>query len=225
MKLGLVLSITLTAGCVNHIAPYQPKHRHFDAGEYARTDGTNGGSLYAAGSGGLFEDGNGGRVGDIVVIKIDEHESGSHDATTKLNKQDDAKYGMPAAVGLLAALQKKYPDLDPSQLLATSTSVKFNGQGSTERNGKLTATLPVRVAQVLPNGDLYVEGNKVVMVGEEEHHLYISGIVRRIDLADDDSVPSSRIAEAEIELTGRGDVSDQQRRGWLSRTIGKLWPF
>ena len=220
----LVLAAILLSGCVTHIAPYQPKHRHFDAGEYGKGDSSGGGSLYA-GAGGLFEDGNANRVGDVVVIRIDERESGSHDATTKLSKQDDAKYGMPAAVGLLSALQKKYPDLDPSQLLATSTAVKFNGAGSTERNGKLTATLPVRVAQVLPNGDLYVEGSKVVMVGEEEHHLYISGIVRRIDLADDDSVPSSRLADAEIEYTGRGDVSDQQRRGWLSRAIGALWPF
>jgi flagellar L-ring protein precursor FlgH len=63
------------------------------------------------------------------------------------------------------------------------------------------------------------------MVGEEEHHIYVSGIVRRVDIADDDSVPSSRIADAEIEYTGRGDISDTQRRGWLSRTLSKLWPF
>jgi flagellar L-ring protein precursor FlgH len=63
------------------------------------------------------------------------------------------------------------------------------------------------------------------MVGHEEKHIYLSGIVRRIDIAEDNTVPSSRIADAEIEYTGRGDVSDTQRRGWLSRTIGKLWPF
>jgi flagellar L-ring protein FlgH len=223
VKLLAAAALALTA-CVTHIAPYQPKHRHFDAGEYAKASGPGGGSLYG-GTGGLFDDGSAKNVGDIVVIRIDERENASRDASTKLSKDDEAKYGMPAAVGLLSALQKKYPDLDPSQLLSTTSNVKFSGSGSIERKGTLTAMLPVRVAQVLPNGDLYVEGNKVVMVGEEEHHLYISGIVRRIDLAEDDSAPSSRLAEAEIEYTGRGDVSDQQRRGWFSRIVSRVWPF
>ena len=77
----------------------------------------------------------------------------------------------------------------------------------------------------MPNGDLYVEGSKVVMVGNEEHHIYVSGIVMSMDIDADNSVASSRIADAEIEYTGRGDISDQQRQGWLSRTMGKVWPF
>jgi flagellar L-ring protein precursor FlgH len=223
IKLVAIAALALTA-CVEHIAPYKPHHRHFDPGEYAKRNGGGDGSLYAGGAG-YFDDDVARAVGDIVVIQIDERENASRDATTKLAKSDQAKYGLPAAVGLLAAIQKKYPDLDPTQLFATSSDVKFNGGGSIERKGQLTATLPVRVAQVLPNGDLYLEGEKVVMVGEEEHHLYISGIARRRDLAEDDTVPSSRIADAEIEYTGRGDISDQQRRGWFSRLVQKIWPF
>ncbi|MCE9578762.1 MAG: flagellar basal body L-ring protein FlgH [Deltaproteobacteria bacterium] len=225
-RLALVIAaIALVASaCVTHIAPYKPKHRHFDAGEYGGGTRAHGGSLYA-GDRGMFEDDIAGRVGDIVVINIDEREVASRDATTKLTQSDKASYGLPAAVGLLAALQGKYPDLDPKQLFASNKDVQFAGGGQIARSGKLVATLPVRVAQVLPNGDLYVEGTKVVMVGTEEHHLYISGIVRHQDLAEDDTVPSSRLAEAEIEYTGRGDVSDQQRRGWLSRILAKAWPF
>ncbi len=63
------------------------------------------------------------------------------------------------------------------------------------------------------------------MVDNEEHHIYVSGIVRPADVAEDNSVPSSRVGDAEIEYSGRGDVSDQQRQGWLSRTLGKIWPF
>jgi flagellar L-ring protein FlgH len=79
--------------------------------------------------------------------------------------------------------------------------------------------------QVLPSGDLFIEGTKVLMVGEEEHHIYVSGVVRKIDIAEDDTIPSSRIADAEIEYTGRGDISDTQRRGWLGRLLSKIWPF
>jgi flagellar L-ring protein FlgH len=219
------LAAVLALGCAGHIAPYHAKHRTLDAGEFGARSRPANGSLYAEGTPGLFEDHNASRIGDILVIKIDEKDVASHQADTKLNKSDATTYGMPAAVGLLAAVAAKYPGVDPAKLLATTSDQKFTGNGQVQRQGTVTAILPVRVVQILPSGDLFVEGTKVVMVGEEEHHIYVSGIVRRVDIADDDSVPSSRIADAEIEYTGRGDISDTQRRGWLSRTLSKLWPF
>jgi len=222
----LVAMITLFAiGCTTHIAPYRRKHRRFDAGEFGERSRSADGSLYAEGATGLFEDAVAGRVGDILVVKIDEKDLASQQADTKLNKSDAASYGVPAAFGFVAALKAKYPDVDPAKLFATGSEQKFTGAGGVQRQGQVSATLPVRVRQILPSGDLFIEGTKVVMVGHEEKHIYLSGIVRRIDIAEDNTVPSSRIADAEIEYTGRGDVSDTQRRNWLSRTIGKLWPF
>lgn len=212
------------AACTTHIAPYKAKRRTFDPGDYGAAPSGTSGSLYTGG-GGMFEDDIARRVGDIVVIRIDERDTASRAATTKLDSKDKATYGMPAAIGLLVALQAKYPGADPSQLFATDSEVGFAGAGTTQRKGQLTATLPVRVRRVLANGDLFVEGTKVVMVGNEEQHLYVSGIVRRRDIGEDNTVPSSRIADAEIESTGRGDVSDQQRRAWGSRLLAKLWPF
>jgi flagellar L-ring protein precursor FlgH len=224
-SLPAVAALVLAAGCASHIAPYHTKHRTLDAGEFGARSRPAGGSLYAEGTPGLFEDHNASRIGDILVIKIDEKDVASHQADTQLNRSDATSYGVPAAVGLVAALTAKYPGVDPAKLLSTTSDQKFSGNGQVKREGTVTAVLPVRVVQILPSGDLFVEGTKVVMVGEEEHHIYVSGIVRRLDIADDDSVPSSRIADAEIEYTGRGDISDTQRRGWLSRTLSKLWPF
>jgi flagellar L-ring protein precursor FlgH len=223
--LSAVAALVIAAGCASHIAPYHTKHRTLDAGEFGTRSRPAGGSLYAEGTPGLFEDHNASRIGDILVIKIDEKDVASHQADTQLNRSDATSYGVPAAVGLVAALTAKYPGVDPAKLLSTTSDQKFSGNGQVKREGTVTAVLPVRVVQILPSGDLFVEGTKVVMVGEEEHHIYVSGIVRRLDIADDDSVPSSRIADAEIEYTGRGDISDTQRRGWLSRTLSKLWPF
>ena len=221
----LAAAVALAAGCASHIAPYHAKHRALDAGEFGTRSRPANGSLYAEGAPGLFEDHNASRIGDILVIKIDEKDVASHQADTQLNKSDATTYGMPAAVGLVAAIVAKYPDVDPAKLLATTSEQKFSGNGAVKREGTVTATLPVRVIQILPSGDLFVEGTTVVMVGEEEHHIYVSGLVRRVDIADDDTVSSSRIADAEIEYTGRGDVSDTQRRGWLSRILSTLWPF
>jgi flagellar L-ring protein precursor FlgH len=218
-------ALSTAPGCASHIAPYHPKHRKLDPGEFGQRSMPLNGSLYAEGASGLFEDHNASRIGDILVIKIDESDNASHNADTTLNKNDATNYGIPAALGLVAAIKAKYPDVDPAKLLSTTVDQKFTGSGGVKRTGTFTATLPVRVVQILPSNDIFVEGTKVVMVGEEEHHIYVSGIVRRIDIADDDTIPSSRISDAEIEYTGRGDISDTQRRGWLSRTLSKLWPF
>jgi flagellar L-ring protein FlgH len=215
----------LASGCASHIAPYKPKKRHFDAGGYGPQPIAAPGSLYAAGNAGLFEDRVATRIGDMLVIKIDERESALRDASSKLEKKSETEYGVPASFGILAALQTGHPNLDPAKLFGTDSNSKFNGSGKLEREGRLTATLPVRVRQVLPNGDFFVEGTKVVMVDAEEHHIYVSGIVRPADIAEDNSVPSSRVGDAEIEYAGTGDVSDQQRQGWLSRVLGKIWPF
>jgi len=225
-SISSILVLTLaTTGCASHIAPYKAKHRHLDAGEFGARNTAQDGSLYAEGQAGLFEDPVAGRIGDILLVRIDEKDLASNNADTKLDKSDDTSYGMPAAFGFVAALKAKYPDVDPAKLFATTSNQKFSGQGSTSRSGTVNATLSLRVRQILPSGDLFIEGTKVVMVGAEEKHIYLSGIVRKIDIAEDNSVLSSRIADAEIEYTGRGDISDTQRRGWASRALSKIWPF
>jgi flagellar L-ring protein precursor FlgH len=78
---------------------------------------------------------------------------------------------------------------------------------------------------MMPNGDLFVEGTKVVMINHEENHLYISGVVRMTDIGPDNSVVSTRIAEAQVEFTGRGDVADQVERGWLTKILDSINPF
>jgi flagellar L-ring protein precursor FlgH len=210
-------------GCVPHIGPYTAKQREFDPGQYADEVHPARNSLYAAGRRGLFEDERAGRVGDIVIIQVDEADSASHDDSTKLAKKGNFSVGLSG--GLVDLLQKAVPAVQLASLLGTNSASGFAGSGAIQKSGKLSATLPVRVRKVLPNGDLYLEGSKVVMVGAEEHHLYISGTVRQIDVRSDGTVPSSHVADAEIEYTGRGDISDQQRAGWLSRVLGKVWPL
>lgn len=224
---GLLVGAGLVTGCAGgprHIAPYQPKHRSFDPGVYELAADPASGSLYAD-QRGLFEDDRASRIGDVVVIEIDERETAQRKSTTKLKRKQASAHGMASAFGLMAKLQKKFPNIDPTTLFATDSSSAFDGAGTTERSGRLTATLPVRVKEILPNGDFFVEGTNVVMVSNEEHHLYVSGIVRRVDIKADNTVLSSRIANAEIEYIGRGDVSDQQRQGWGTRAVNRGAPF
>jgi flagellar L-ring protein FlgH len=85
--------------------------------------------------------------------------------------------------------------------------------------------VPALVRKVLPNGNLFVEGHRVVLVNNEEQHFYISGVVRPIDIDQENSVKSSMIADAEIEFVGSGDLTDNQKQGWLSRYFGWIWPW
>lgn len=209
------------SGCVDHIAPYKPKRRRFADGDYGAAPRAAAGSLYAPGANGLFEDDRAARIGDVVIVRIDENEAATRRATTKLSRSNERSSSVSGLLGKIASAK----GADPSDLLGVTSDSDFTGSGSIERRGRLSAVLPTRVRKIMPNGDLFVEGTKVIKVGAEEHHLYVSGIVRRRDIAPDGTVASSRMAAAEIEYVGRGDINDQQRKGWFSRLVDKLWPF
>ncbi|HEY5284846.1 MAG TPA: flagellar basal body L-ring protein FlgH, partial [Polyangia bacterium] len=93
------------------------------------------------------------------------------------------------------------------------------------RSESFTATVPAVVMKVLSNGNLFVEGHRAILVNSEEHHFYISGVVRPIDIDQLNSVKSSVVADAQIEFVGRGELTDNQKQGWLSRYLGWMWPF
>jgi flagellar L-ring protein FlgH len=218
MRITALLALALAA-CATHIAPYHAKVRRFDPGKYDSAPRARGASLYAEGDG-LFEDQIAHRVGDVIVVRVDEADSASRNAGTELGRKGSTELGAPTAlVGAVTG------GADLAGLGSWSSESKFTGKGKTVRSGRVIATLPVRVRRVLPNGDLYVEGSKVVLIGNEEQHLYVSGVIRSEDILPDDSVPSGRIADAEIEYVGRGDIADQQRQGWLTRIVGAIWPF
>lgn len=210
------------SGCATHIAPYQAKRREFDAAEYDSGSSARTGGINARGRG-LIEDDRATRIGDVLVIQVDETDSASHDATTKSGSTNNTNLGITGLIA--AAVQKVNPAVDLTNLFGSNSKFDFQGGGQIARKGTLVAMLPVRVRKVMPNDDLLVEGTKVVMVGNEEHHLYISGIVRPVDVRADGSVSSSRVADAEIEYTGRGDLTDVNRPGWGSRLLTKVWPF
>lgn len=226
---SLALAAVALAGCgPRHIQPFTPRHRVYEAGAYAQEAANakpQNGSLFSEAQGGWLEDTRAVRVGDFVVIKIDEQANAKGASTTNLKQDNAGSSGTSALMGLLPALKKAYPDIDPTKLMEFASKSSFSGAGDTARNGELSGNIATRVAKEMPNGDLFVEGTKVVMINNEEYHLYVSGLIRRVDIAQDDTIASSRIADAQIEFTGRGDIADQQRKGWLSRLLESANPF
>ncbi|MDB4942425.1 MAG: Flagellar L-ring protein FlgH [Labilithrix sp.] len=225
---SLAFLTLLTACGPNHVAPFTPRQRIYKPGQYAQTGASAkpaNGSLFSDAHGGWLEDTRAVRVGDFLVINIDEAANAKGNATTNLAKDSSGTSGASALVGIVPALKKAYPQMDTAKLVEYASKSSFAGAGDTGRSGELSGKIAVRVVSEMPNGDLFLEGTKVVLINNEEYHLYVSGLVRPADIAQDNSIGSSRIADAQVEFTGRGDIADQQRKGWGVRLFETLNPF
>ena len=223
---SLCVSLASVACGPSHIAPYAERNREYQPGPYEQAPAAiSEGSLWQDSSRGLFADFRANRVGDILTVRIDEDASAAGDASTNMARESSMAWGVDGFFGLTAAIARAYPDLDPSQLLGLTSSFDFTGDGETSRTSEVEADIAVRVKQQLPNGDLFIEGTKVVMVNSEELHIYISGVIRPEDIQQDNSVRSSLVADAQIEFTGRGELTDNQEQGWLTRLLNTLNPF
>jgi flagellar L-ring protein precursor FlgH len=211
-----------------HVQPFTPRQRVYNPGDYAQKDASakpTVGSLYSDANPGYLQDTRAVRVGDFVIIRINESADAQGDSTTNLNRDNSATMGVDGLVGIIPALKRAYPDLDPTQLVAFASKAGFVGSGTTQRKGQLSGDIAVRVVREMPNGDLFIEGTKVVLINNEEYHLYLSGLVRPTDIGQDNSILSTRIADAQIEFTGRGDIADQNRKGWLARLLDTFTPL
>lgn len=224
-SLAYLCVVVVTAGCgVKHIAKYEPKKRTYEVpGTQTPPDATQAeGSLFRSGDRAnmLFTDMRALRVHDLVVVKVEELADSRRQADTDLRRA--SRFESDVSAFVQAAGQ---PQTSVGAGLAGATESSFQGLGSTRRSERLVATVPALVRQVLPNGNLFIEGHRVVLVNQEEHHFYISGVVRPIDIDQQNSVKSSLMADAEVEFTATGNLSDNERQGWLTRFVNWVWPF
>ena len=126
-------------------------------------------------------------------------------------------------------LENRFPSgsnfFNPFSSVQSDYSNTFDGSGSTARSGDLTAYMSARIIQVLPNGNLVIEGNREVRVNNENQIITLTGIVRPRDISSANVVQSTYLADARISYSGTGVLNDQQRPGWLARILDKVWPF
>jgi len=219
--------VLFTCACgVQHIRTFKPRSRDYKPGAYETAPkSVSEGSLWQEGSRSLVADFRASRVGDLVTIRVDESPEAQGDAETTMNRDADWSIGAPKIMGFASAIAAENPGIDMSQVFQLMSESNFTGTGETTRGSRVEASMAVRVRKQLPNGDLFLEGTKVLMVNDEELHIYVSGVVRPEDIAQDNSVSSAVIADAEIEFTGRGVLTDNQRQGWLSRFLSSINPF
>lgn len=225
----LVIMGSLLLSCAStQIGEYVPKRRTYKSPvsfDQEAAAGTNG-SLFRANHAAtyLFADHRAMRIGDIVTVRVQEKADAKRGASTDLLRESDTSVKIGAFLGLLKSL-KATAGITDDELIGMGSRSAFKGAGSSSRSENLEATVPALVREVLPSGNLFIEGHRVVLVNNEEHHFYISGLVRPVDIKGDNSVFSSLIADAEIEFTGRGVISDRQDPPWLQKGMDMGRPF
>ncbi len=217
------------SGCVKHIEPYEPKRRQYQlpVPHAAYDAGRQTGSLFDPNGVGLrlTTDARAQAVNDVVIVVIDEQATAQRDTATATNRADEQTAQLTSFLNVIAKLEDEYPSFSGANALGVVSEHSFQGAGSTSRSDRLQATVPAMVRQVLPNGTLFIEGHRVVLVNKEEHHFYISGVIRPEDIDGQGQINSSRMADAQIEFTGRGDISSGSSKGWASRVLDVIWPF
>ena len=149
------------------------------------------------------------RLGDILTVIVQE--SASATSTANLRAKRD----------FTVSAQLTTPNVAPRSASA-GTNSQSDGTGGTERSGRLLAQLSVRVVEVSPNGDLKVSGQQNLRINGEKQLITLSGVVRMRDIGEDNTVLSSRIADARIQFDGEGFVTDQSKPGWLARLFDFL---
>jgi len=159
-------------------------------------------------------------VNDLVTIRVIENITGSGTADSALAKNSSAA----AAVSKLFGMEKRFPgSADPTALVAAKTATDFKGAGTTNRTGELTASMTARVSDVLPNGDMVVEGIREIEINGDRQIVVLSGVVRQVDIDQNNIVRSTEIGQLRIRYFGRGLMKDNLKPGWLIRALNKVF--
>ena len=223
----LLMSAVVLGGCV---APAPKPDDPYYAPVLPRTPlpaAQNNGAIYQAGfETYLFDDRKAYRVGDIITITLNERTQASKNSNSKISKDSSANIGLGSLFG--GAVSMANPLTGNSMTLGAEYDAArdTSGSGQAGQSNSLSGSITVTVAEMLPNGILAVRGEKWMTLNTGDELVRISGLVRADDVATDNTVPSTRVADARITYSGTGAFADASQPGWLSRFfVSPMWPF
>jgi flagellar L-ring protein FlgH len=230
MKYALILALTMSAQAKKTdaaIVPPPPPERPIpvEASIYEAklTPGSLWSEVPARQMMGL--DGNARQVGDLITVRIAERTSSAVGASTDTLRENTNERAISALLGAEKTLLSAHPNMGGSISVGTTGNSSFRGDGSTSRDTAIEARLTCEVIDVLPSGNLRIWGWKQVRVNREVQYVVLDGVTRPRDIRLDNTVTSDLLAQAKIDITGRGVVSDRQGPGIGTRILDWMWPF
>ena len=156
------------------------------------------------------------QIGDILTIALVERTVASKSNSASTDRSGEFSI-TPPTTGELALF-------DPSDI-ATSGELAFDGEGEAAQSNRLNGEISVTVAEVYPNGTMLVKGQKLVKINRGDEYVQFAGLVRQADIGPDNRVPSTRVADARIAYSGKGEIAEASRQGWLQRFFTIVSPF
>ena len=183
------------------------------------------GSLWPTGSGSersMIADRKASRAGDILTIIVDESAVAQSSQSKKSSRDSSLNDSVTQFLYANSRALTHNGGLPGLQLGGKSS---YSGGGDVSNSQSLSARAAVLVTDVLPNGNLVIEGARVVTFSGETQYVVLHGLVRNDDVARDNTVTSSNIADARVEFYSEGQLTDAQKRGWFSKLYEKLRPF
>ncbi len=218
----LVLAVTALSACTIGPTPIP------DDPEYAPKivasspmPSANRGGIYQPGySIPLFEDRRAMRVGDILSVILSERTQSSKTADTEITKENSIATDANSVMGVI-------PSFGEYNLGTSVTHDReLTGEASSDQSNSLSGSIAVTVADILPNGLLVVRGEKWMTLNRGEEYIRVRGLVRPEDIGPDNTVMSTKLADARIAYSGTGDLADANKQGWASRFFNsEYWPF
>ena len=227
MIVSLLGIATALGGCVN--PPPKPNDPYY-APVLPRTPlpaAQNNGAIYQAGfEQNLYDDRKAFRVGDIITITLNEKTQASKKANSDIQKDSKTKMGLTSLFGSGMTTNNPIGGGDLSLSAEYGGSRDAKGDSQAGQSNSLTGSITLTVAEVLPNGILSVRGEKWMTLNTGNELVRIAGLVRADDIATDNTVSSTRVADARITYSGTGAFADASQPGWLDRFfLSPLWPF
>lgn len=181
-------------------------------------------SLWRNGSRAFFKDQRARQVGDILTITVnftDKANIANQTSRSRSSKEDSGVTDFAGSKLLTGSAAQVFP----GRLLTTDSTASTDGKGSVQRQENLQTSVAAVVTQLLPNGNLVVEGKQEIRVNFEVRELIVAGIVRPEDIQSDNTIDSSKIAQARIAYGGRGQITDVQQPRYGQQVLDVLLPF
>lgn len=184
-------------------------------------------SLWASGARSFFKDQRATKVGDIVTVRIDIADKAELSNKTSRSRTSEESADLSNLLGLETSLAGRLlpGGYDPAAAINLGSDSTTEGEGSVNRKEKIELTLAAVVTQILPNGNMVVEGHQEVRINFELRDLAVTGIVRPEDISATNEVKHTQMAEARISYGGRGQLTDVQQPRYGQQIVDILFPF
>jgi flagellar L-ring protein FlgH len=181
-------------------------------------------SLWRNGSRAFFKDQRAHQVGDIMTVKVKITDKANFENETQRSRSNKENSGVDDFIGS-KLINNPAKSILPGRILTADSTASSEGKGSVQRQEALLTNVATVVTQVLPNGNLVIEGRQEVRVNFEVRELIVGGIVRPEDIESDNTIDSTKIAQARIAYGGRGQITDVQQPRYGQQVLDVILPF